>query len=337
MPPIKVEEFPDIDFESLSYSMALRYTHEVDPQNGDIDVTIESSNNRLIFSTGSNGSKELYQQFDLKELNYRLHKCQHPDALKLRQFLTSEAGIDFSKIPELSQAEEKTFNERFARQSEALEKARKRIEEQDAIIKKTNKNHIETKGTFTSLEAFGVLQREVAITNSLSSKPVLATDGIGPCIAVAMYNKAENKAALAHIDALTDIASLEEILEKLSKGNAHIDVHLVGGDDTSRDKMVDLINLFKNFHNVSIESADLGKRKDAEAGLPRSLAIDARTGQVFSDFSKKQLVFDHGREERAMRRLMGYGNSELELTFDDSKSSWRKKELEKPKTISKEF
>jgi chemotaxis receptor (MCP) glutamine deamidase CheD len=164
-------------------------------------------------------------------------------------------------------------------------------------------------GNFTADHARGILQTEMGFTNAESEKPILGTFGAGPCIAIAVYNPETKTASLAHFDELTDINSIDDLFYQLSENSrATLEVHLAGGSEESRDKVTEVINRIRRQENVEIKSAAVIHKNDFNG---KSLAIDARTGEIFTQFYPQQL--DNGEEIEARIRLLGMLVTEIPL------------------------
>jgi hypothetical protein len=78
--------------------------------------------------------------------------------------------------------------------------------------------------------AIQIYQRGYGITNATSHRPIIATTSIAPCIAVLAYRSDTHTAALTHVDADQDFASLEEMLNLPDfQGVANVQLHFYGG------------------------------------------------------------------------------------------------------------
>jgi len=139
------------------------------------------------------------------------------------------------------------------------------------------------KGTLQADEVIAVNQHDVAYTNSDSVRPILASSGAGPCVIMAVYNPKTKTAALTHIDIGTKMSSVREIFDELrSDGNDPLEIHLGGGNRSKASKRM-LTRLIKEVDkqaNVEIKSANL-LDENIEAN---DLAIDTRTGEIFTNF-----------------------------------------------------
>ncbi len=174
--------------------------------------------------------------------------------------------------------------------------------------------------SFTSADAQGVLQREVAFTNADSAKPILGTTGAGPCVAIAIYNPETKTASLAHVDADTDLSSLGGMFHQLSKeSDATLEVHLAGGLMESRNNVIELIRQIQYQKNIEIKSADIIPESTTTT---KSLAIDSRTGEIFTQVNLNQL--DPGDDADMRKRILDMKLSmgmktPLDLIYDGRK------------------
>ena len=154
----------------------------------------------------------------------------------------------------------------------------RRLQEVNALEQKNRK------ANFSAEDARDISQHCIGYTDANSDKPILGTCGIGPCVGVAIYNPEIKVAALTHLDTSIALSSVEEMFAELSKdSDAILQVHLRGGDFMSR-KMIDrLLELINGMNNVEIISADLISED------VRSIAIDARTGEIYTEVLFRQL------------------------------------------------
>ncbi|KTC81130.1 Uncharacterised protein [Legionella cherrii] len=169
-----------------------------------------------------------------------------------------------------------------------------------------------SKGNFSSTEGYAVLQHEIGITNNTSLKPILGSYGAGPCVIIAIWNATTKTALLAHVDKFTSLTSVESLFKRISSDdNDILEVHLHGGDWSSKKQAAQIIELVENHKNAKILSADV-----CNDGHSKSLAIDGRTGEVFNDLSPAQL--EHGRNSEDQLKKIAFRliESPLELCFD---------------------
>lgn len=183
--------------------------------------------------------------------------------------------------------------------------------EQEDLLQSANRNEqAHQVGSFSKNEAQAVLQHEVAITNSNSTKPILGTYGAGPCVIVALYNPQTKVAALAHVDSLTNINSLAHHVDQISSVGA-VEVHLSGGDSSSKKMVTEIIKLINSRQGAKIISANVCNGYES-----KSLALDSRTGAVFTSFDPKQLQHADDWELRLQLVGMQFSSSAITKSFD---------------------
>jgi hypothetical protein len=240
-------------------------------------VIDRANNYRLILNFDGNdgqGFTTVSSDIPLKELAYILGRLPAEQFEKLRNAF---AGTPL-ELPILT-----VFDlEQIRYQEDRRVRDRQLVEEVRSIGQRENYGH------FTSAEAEGILQHEMGFTDAKSERPVLATFGAGPCIAIAVYNPETRTASLAHIDALTELPSTDALFYQLSKdSDATLEVHLAGGMEMSREQVTELIRRIQIKPNVAVKSANIIPEDGGFGG--KSLAIDSRTGEVFTDFDVHQL------------------------------------------------
>jgi hypothetical protein len=152
-------------------------------------------------------------------------------------------------------------------------------------------------GEFTPEDSRYVYIRGYATTSAQDQKPILGSNGAGPCLIVALHNPADKTAMLAHIDANTDIQSLHKIIEKLGGDGKTLHAHLAGGEAITEKMVTGVLDILKQHGNVTIKSADIM----SEQRSLKALAIDSRTGEVFTSFMS--INMDKGPNHSA---IMGY-------------------------------
>jgi Protein N-terminal asparagine amidohydrolase len=200
----------------------------------------------------------------------------------------------------------------------------------ETTIKKANKNQPSYK--FFQLmpdNTRGVLQHEYSIVSWSAKQNQLATYGAGSCVIIAAWNPDVKKAGLAHVDALTDIRSVENFLNQVASGRkdgTKLQVHLVGGDSSSTKLQAELVTLVTKNPILELVSADLGSsgyvirqsvtREDNvympdTLGGGQSLAISAKTGEI-SNFVDPSTI-DPGQGSEARSRLVGLESSKSPL------------------------
>lgn len=136
-----------------------------------------------------------------------------------------------------------------------------------------------------------VLMHEYAITNADSITPILGSFGAWHCLILVLYDQSQRIASLAHIDASTDISCLLNIFKHMSIDDTV--AHLIGGSEESANLCIDVIN-FMNKHGIDIANTDIGKYSSEK---PASLAIDARSGKIYSPIKPENLALSNSKME----------------------------------------
>ncbi|MDD4353392.1 MAG: hypothetical protein PHN56_02950 [Candidatus Nanoarchaeia archaeon] len=122
-----------------------------------------------------------------------------------------------------------------------------------------------------------IYQREQGITYFNDNKPVLATFGLGPCLAIAGYDSRLKIGFLAHYDFLTnEKESIEQLIFLIPK-NSFFDVSLIGGNDSSIEQYGVIKELLKN-NEVLFNIIE----EDVFGNISRSIVLDTRTGEKFA-------------------------------------------------------
>lgn len=144
-------------------------------------------------------------------------------------------------------------------------------------------------GDFTAQEAKGIYIRGYGITSASDANPVLGTKGMGPCVAVAIYNPKTKVGALAHFDTNTDVESMEKMLYSVrDDADDPLEVHLAGGalgEPNSHRLVEEIVSRLNDEPNLKVKSADILN----PSGALKSLALDTRTGGVSNEFMGSQL------------------------------------------------
>ena len=136
-------------------------------------------------------------------------------------------------------------------------------------------------------KAVEVYQRGYGITNASSHRPIIGTTSIAPCIAVLAYRSDTKTAALTHVDAEQDFASLEEMLDLPDfQDVANVQLHFYGGmpgfaecRTTCYGLLNAVININQRRPNFIIYAFDV-------MALPHKseFSFDTRTGKKYAIF-----------------------------------------------------
>lgn len=130
------------------------------------------------------------------------------------------------------------------------------------------------------------LQSEVAFTTALDKKPVVATYGCGPCVAVGGYDPTNKIAFIVHFATPGEVKHCGGLifynLSKLAKRKieAPIQLHLRGGEVSQSEDTIEAIKMWMRQRDdlpMEIASEDI---LDSGIGFGKSLLIDSRNGAV---------------------------------------------------------
>ncbi len=183
----------------------------------------------------------------------------------------------------------------------------------------------------------GVVQGEYAITSGSSNKPILGTHSAGPCLIVAIYDKKTETIFLAHIDGATDLNSLKAVITQFNPKTSQ--VHLYGGDASTEKMCMDIFEIFKA-SDFEIYNSDIVRTSNDCA----SLAIDSRTGKIYSPVRPYQLETPNEIlrlqlaglivGKRALRKVYDGGKEKLQTIQEIPSSSLISNSLFSPATTS---
>lgn len=154
------------------------------------------------------------------------------------------------------------------------------------------------KGVKETEEMIDVMMNTYGVSSANHEYPILKTTGIGPCVAVALWEPQGKVAGLIHIIATNDNPSREVRQDILNVFNAmkrngavdghreKIQVHIVGGleDDHLHDTILDSLKGLEIENILTNERAEVG-------ASGHCIAIDARTGELFNltDIQPKEI------------------------------------------------
>lgn len=114
------------------------------------------------------------------------------------------------------------------------------------------------------------------------------------------------------MDKVTTFFSIESLFKTIS--GCEIDkfeVHLHGGDSDTRTQAAKIVGLVKSQKNSELVSANLCNGDDFKC-----LAIDSRTGKIFTIFSVRQLDYGDHYDLRIKHAASRIKESPLDLGFD---------------------
>lgn len=123
-----------------------------------------------------------------------------------------------------------------------------------------------------------VAQREAVISSFSQNKRYLATAGLGPCVALILYNQKSQKGALAHLDSMTmlngETAFLEEFKREI-QGNEP-EAFLIGGIKGKSDHIIEHITQLLHFHHIPIKGMEILTDK------PEHVVLDLKDGMLYA-------------------------------------------------------
>lgn len=293
---------------------------------------IKNSNIRAVFSLTGDNCGTLGPRFMIQDQDWN-HKDLPLE--QLADFLNDASGIDsgqriidenvekglFSDFSDVLSVENGRYiytGPMYAGPSgffsASYNESREEVEKETALLNFANsKTSREAVGDFATSESYAVLQHEVGITNGTSAKPIIGSYGAGPCIIMAIWNSNTKEAALAHIDALTSLSSVRSLFARIANDdNDSLEVHLHGGDSSSKKQAMEIVELVKSQNNAEIISANLCSL----FGGSKSLALDSRTGKTFTIFSAKRLEHSSDFMIKLQMIELQFEQSPLKLSFD---------------------
>ena len=163
---------------------------------------------------------------------------------------------------------------------------------------------------FKISDATNVIQGTYMKAESDSSFPVLGTFGAGPCLIMAIYCPGTNTAALAHLDAGNTVSSITKLVSEMAADHA-VNVHFVGGDSESKDNLNSIYSAVLDLNNVTVINADISR---TSAGISASLAIDSRTGTIYSPVIPANLTLEEDLDQQMALVAMNIDLSEKKVT-----------------------
>ena len=197
--------------------------------------------------------------------------------------------------------------------------AKKQYSEIDELISKANQKSSLSQlsiPTFSPKDSQLIMMHEIGLTNSYSNKPVIGTYGAGPCIILGAYNSHTKQALLTHIDILVIVQSINIYLQNIS-GNSQnqINIFICGGQESTKQQVADLLKIINQSEQYKISYSNLiGNGLESH-----QLAIDSRTGEIFTNFDPKKLY--HPKDFQAKNSLiaMQFAKSPIELSYEGTK------------------
>ena len=142
-----------------------------------------------------------------------------------------------------------------------------------------------------SLNAYCVLQGQFTI----SAKELIGTINVHNCVCVIIHNPESKETALAHIDSLTNLESLHNIMKQLNYNNStQYQVRIIGAryyncnnqhlKDTSQNNLKKVFN-FLSQYNVNIISADI-----CNFNQHTNIVVNPQTFELYNQYAKRKIA-----------------------------------------------
>ncbi len=159
-------------------------------------------------------------------------------------------------------------------------------------------------------EVVFVSQKQYAITKSVDQYPVLATFGLGPCVALVGYDQESQVGFMTHYSVVQETKSFSELLlllEVLGSKTEDYRVALVGGTTKASEALIGGLRQITSLFDMGVVHEEiLGVDLSG-----RSVVLDTRTGEIFKVGSIEP------PSEKDMMRFLWEGPAEL-LYFPDN-------------------
>lgn len=168
-------------------------------------------------------------------------------------------------------------------------------------IKKYQSNFSETNPVrFLPEEATLVMMEEYAIASATDSPAILGSFGASSCLILAIRDNVTTMTLLTHITTMTILSSLEALLSQFPPENSVI--HLIGGhliaNNTSLEMCLRVIDMIEKM-GIPIINADVVRTQR----IGGAMAIDARTGEVFTPVTKSNFFIPLNFNQRLINSV----------------------------------
>jgi hypothetical protein len=147
-----------------------------------------------------------------------------------------------------------------------------------------------------------ILQSQAGFTIATDKKPIVATFGCGPCVALGGYDSINKIAFVVHFATVEEVRISADLIFcninrlAMKKINKPVQLHLRGGFKHVSEDIIEAIEiLIKTNENLSMEfvSKDI---LDSRGMTGKSLSIDSRTGTI-SNYSPKTNPHSRGMSD----------------------------------------
>lgn len=168
------------------------------------------------------------------------------------------------------------------------------------------------------------LQSELAITTADDARPIVATYGCGPCVAVGGYDATNKIAFVVHFANSREITASGGLIfwniSKLVKTpiSSPIQLHLRGGHEGQSEAIVEAIKLWMTWWEKDGLPMEIASEDILTSGMEmggKSLSIDSRTGKV-SEYSPMSNAKSRDFSELdVMRAMMSAFEPKITLAY----------------------
>jgi chemotaxis receptor (MCP) glutamine deamidase CheD len=181
----------------------------------------------------------------------------------------------------------------------------------DIDITNFKTSHVSSLPKLNGDEIAEVLQSEAGFTISTDKKPIVATYGCGPCVALGGYDATNGIAFVVHFSTANEVRKCGGMIfyniSKLAKKKMEspIQLHIRGGVEGKSEETINAIKTWmKQREDLPMEIASedvLGSRMCNDA---KSISIDSRNGTV-SDYNPRANLKSRGMSDlEAMSAIM---------------------------------
>lgn len=142
-------------------------------------------------------------------------------------------------------------------------------------------------------QAICVYQRGYAITDSSSPTPLLCTMSIAPCIVVIVRNPSMTQAALTHVDAYMNTASIATVVNEFASG-APLDLYFHGGLPGVAESQTTCEGLLQALYALEGATQRFAVREFDVLDRPHGTALtfDTANAVVYPGFAAPAIRFD---------------------------------------------
>lgn len=244
---------------------------------------------RMILMVGIHADGHMMIRSELRPLELSIALKRVPP--EVRQLINSALKNHLPDITHLSDVWFKSSNEEEVFQA-AL-----------PIINAIPRKIVSQSASFSTSDAFNIMQAEYGITKYDSDCPILASVGAGPCVILSVYNEQARKGFLSHIDDAIDLNEISAcIFQMRDDANQPLVAHMVGGWSDTYHMVADIALRLEEQPNIKL----IGWNEPDNVTL--NLALDSRNGNLYKAFSADQVDSGPMIKERDNRIVSSFFN-----------------------------